>query len=520
MRFCSAEARNSLNAQSLTPFFPIEMNVGSILNGDSSPNNAERNSNSLVYRHSISDLLNGPASNGAKIAHNGQPITTSESTAVKEEDTEAKPTGDGQRQELRSEENGPENESEVHISESEFPTKSDEESEEETTRGDILAVVVEDNSKVGQRSALVGTELEKINKLMSKEKKKSGKPHRYTQPPVWAQEWIPPSQQLRDTGSFVPESRNMEGSGGLSSKSVFDRSHMHTQDLECLVTGVIPPQSIVRTIAEWIYANFVEIPLENRQYMELELKFGTIVDKTGGYRLDIGVSSECIYTKASEIRFDMGVHEVGWNEMKRFLDELEKSFQEENRKNHQKLRRKFSKLETDFTDLLYQITERNERPKKIRISKDNMLNPPRYVGIEKKRLSDLYIHCPSSMYDLRLSLSLEMPVPEEKIEPTLKKKAAYTRVKRRTTFTHAPTVTQFDFTAVLTPKTTKNKAGKTVVEHETNFELELEIDTNEIFRGFDKVRDGSDSIRFEELVEVFLNNARCLNNRVTKLASK
>lgn len=483
------------------------MNVGSILNGDSPPEDSDRNASAQGHRHSINDLLNGPASHGSRNAADGQSVQNGRNDGQPEKNGKDAKDEDG------------EDESEIHISESEFPVKTDdEESEEESTRGDILAVVVEEES-TGGRPLLVGSELEKINKLKSEENK-SGKPRRYTQPPVWAQEWIPSSQQPRDIASFPRENNVPETTGGLSSKPVFDRSHMYTQDLECLVTGVIPPQSIVRTIAEWIYANFVEIPLENRQYMELELKFGTIVDKTGGYRLDIGVSSECIYTKSSEVRFDMGVHEMGWNDMKRFLDELEKAYQDETRKNHQKPRRKFSKLETDITDLLYLINERNERPKKIRISKDNMLNPPRYAAIEKKRLSDLYIHCPSSMYDFRLSLSLEMPVPEEKIEPTLKKKAENTRIKRRTSFTHTPTVTQFDFTAVLTPKTTKNKAGKTVVEHETNYELELEIDTNEIFRGFDKIRDGSDSIRFEELVEVFLNNGRCLNNRVTKLASK
>ncbi|SGZ50022.1 CIC11C00000003447 [Sungouiella intermedia] len=125
------------------------------------------------------------------------------------------------------------------------------------------------------------------------------------------------------------------------------------------------------------------------------------------------------------------------------------------------------------------------------------------------------------MYDLRLSLSLEFPIDESSVEPIMRKnKPTLTRIKRRTSWRHPPTVTQFDFTMVLLPKTTRNKLGKNVTEHENTHELELEIDTKEIFKGFDKIRDGSDTIRFEELVEVFLNNARCLNNRVTKLASK
>lgn len=360
------------------------------------------------------------------------------------------------------------------------------------------------------------------------------KPKRYTTPPIWAQE-APPGAFSGGSNGTVAGSGNSSGgtlsNGGpddfqahLTSKAVFNQSHTESVDLECSITGVIPPPSVTRTIAEWIYANFTEIPDDKRKYVELELKFGTIIDKRASHRIDVNVLTECIFTDTSNTYFDIGVHEVGWQDMCKFLDDLEKSYQEDLRKNPQaaqlKPKRKFNNLESDITDTFYQIIQRNEQPKTIRISKDNQLNPPRFTAINKQRISDLFIHNPSSMYDLRLSLSYENPIPETDIEGILKKQQpTLTRIKKRSSWSHRPTVTKFDMTRVLKPRELKNKAGKKIIEQDQSFEVELEVDVSELFAGFDKFKSGQDSIRFEELVEIFVNNSRCLNNRVTKLAS-
>lgn len=496
------------------------MNVGSILNNSDekatgSPALESRPSISTHQRHSINNLLNGPPASKEKPEHLPDGLFRGSIADLTNDES-----GDVTVNSLRFELD--EDEEEALVLEEKMDTKPVVKESPKLTFKElprkVKAVGTEEKkfatASVSPRlSHLVDSELAKVKELKSAKKK----PTRYTTPPIWAQEWLPPSQSngYRDVAPSEPSS------GGVSDKHVFNRTLMYTTDLECLITGIIPPLSVVRTIAEWLYANFVEIPLEHRQYVELELKFGTIMDKEAGKRLDIGVSTECIYNKSAGIHFDMGVHEVGWNDMRVFLEELEKLYQDENRKNGVKPKRKFNTLESDHTDMFFQINERNEKPKTMRITKDNTLNPPRYTGIHKKRISDLFIHNPSLMYDLRLSMSLELPIADGGVEPVLRRnKPTLTRGKKRTLWSHPPTVTQFDLTKVLIPKVMKNKLGKTVVENEVSFEVELEIDTIEIFKGFDKIRDGSDTIRFEELVEVFLNNARCLNNRVTKLASK
>lgn len=361
-------------------------------------------------------------------------------------------------------------------------------------------------------------EMTKLNKL-----KQNSKPKRYETPPIWAQEYIPGNKRNGNGNAVGPEvspDPNESHVSSISDKSIFNTTSTSSVDLECSITGVIPPPSITRRIAEWIYANFVEVTEENRKHIELELKFGTIMDKRLNNRINILVSTECIYTDVSNIYFDSGIHEVGFADAMKYFDELERIYQEDLKNHPQKPRRKFNTLESDVTDSIYHVRNRNEQPKDIRISKDNALNPPRYTAINKQRMSDLYIHNPSSMYDLRLSLSLENPVPSEDIEHIMKKtKPSYTRMKKRNTFNHRPTVTTFDLTNVTTPRELKNTTtGKKVLENEKSFEVELEIDVLELFNGFDQFKNGTNSIRFEELVEIFINNGRCLNNRITKLA--
>lgn len=354
-------------------------------------------------------------------------------------------------------------------------------------------------------------DLTKIKKL-----KQSKKPRRYDTPPIWAQRWTPPNKADQEHNGRID---NVNGTTTrLSNKPVFDYTTTRSLDLECSITGVIPPSSLTRTIAEWIYANFANIEEKNKRNVELELKFGKIMDKRTGNRLDLSVVTECIYTDHSNSRFEMEVEEIAWKEIKKYFDELERLYQEDKRE--KQTTRKFNTLESDNTDSFYQLGNKGEHLRKVRISKDNLLSPPRYTAIQKERIADLYIHNPQCMYDLRLSLSLEMPVPEGNIETIMSKnEPMMTREKKRTTFTHAPTITQFDLTRVLIPRESKNKVGKKVIHHDIKYEVELEIDTLEIFSAIDKITSGVDNFRLEELVEVYLNNARVLNNRVNKIAT-
>lgn len=357
--------------------------------------------------------------------------------------------------------------------------------------------------------------LDRIHQIRS-----SAKPHRYDSPPIWAQVWIPPS--MRGNPQMSVPANGTQRESVLSSKPVFDYSHTASVDLECSITGIIPTPSITKTIAEWIYANFRDISEQNRKYVELELKFGTIIDKARGSRINLNVLTECIYNDHSLVHFDMLVAEKAWDDIHRLFADLETLYQDDLKKagpRNSKPPRKFNTMDEDMTDSFYQVGRTGEHPKSVRVSTDKSLNPPRNTAIEKQRLLDLYIHNPSSMYDMRLSLSLEMPVEESVVSPLIGKLQPHlVREKKRNSWTHLPTITRFDLTRVLIPRELKNKDGKRVITHDKNYEIELEVDTLEMFNAVDKIVQGSDLYRFEELVEIFINNGRVINNRVTKLA--
>ncbi|CAN3375938.1 hypothetical protein DIURU_003146 [Diutina rugosa] len=461
------------------------MNLGGILNNDSPPADeasrphqersaSEASTASVHQRNSITNILNGddgdaPAAAAAAAAAPPAPAST-ETTASKEPAT--------------------------------APTN--------TTAPATNSAPSASSSAPGASASgdPIDSGLAKIAQLKGKTR-----PRRYSTPPVWAQEWVP---HVRDE---APVSSGPQLGSILSDKRVFDYNRTQSVDLECSISGVIPAQSVVRTIAEWIFANFRDISPQNRPFVELEVKFGTITDKRTSNRISIDVATDCVYTNHSEVYFEMEVAEPAFKEVQRYLGELESKYQESGRGDRNRPRRKFSHLETDITDSFYQVERPKEPTKSIRVSKDNSLSPARYSAIEKQRISDLFVHCPSSMYDLRLSLALEFPVPEQNIEAIISKGTpVLQREKKRSSWTHAPTVSRIDLTRVSIPKDSRGQSGRKVVEYTSNYEIEQEIDTNEVFLAMDKFKAGEDAFRFEELVEIFLNNARVLNSVVTKIA--
>lgn len=67
------------------------------------------------------------------------------------------------------------------------------------------------------------------------------------------------------------------------------------------------------------------------------MKFGKIIDKRSGNRIDLNVVTECIFTDHSSVFFDMQVEEVAWKEITKFLDELEKVSKKGKREENLKL---------------------------------------------------------------------------------------------------------------------------------------------------------------------------------------
>lgn len=494
------------------------MNVGSILNNDSPPNSKEETSKdgeiktpkigsaadpsgTPHQRHSIVNMLNDPPKQFSKpispTIHKNNILNITNDKDV-DLSTGEETTNISRKSSISGLDTTQEGETIKETKKSVTKASSPKLKEVKQAKNDPLQIK---------------DELRKIKNIKSKAR-------RYTTPPIWAQEYR--SKGKEHSNGVTHQETVLSPNTHLSDKRVLNNTITTSVDLECSVLGVIPTSSMIKTISSWIFANFKNIAEENRQHVELELKFGRIIDKEFGKRVKLDITSDCVYTNHTGSSFDMQIDELAWLDVQKFFSELESTYQSELKRLKnipKKPTRKFNTLDSDMTDLFYQITERNAKSKSVRVSKDNTLNPPRYVAISKTRIGDLYIYNPLGIYDLRLSLSLELPVSDDSIDNIRNRNTPrLIREKKRSSWVHAPTITRFDLTRVLMPLESKNKSGKTIVTHEKKYEVELEIDTAELFSAIEKVDKGIDMYRFQELVEIFMNNARVLNNRVSSLA--
>lgn len=136
------------------------------------------------------------------------------------------------------------------------------------------------------------------------------------------------------------------------------------------------------------------------------------------------------------------------------------------------------KLRTTFNE--------NEKDKKL----DGKAKIP-IASIVKVTLSNLHIYSPRDLFDLRISLNVEVPLDRDLVEPSNPQKQQPDRHKDRMSYTHQ--AYQIDLTMV-------NRA---------TCELEIEVDSTTLTREMDLVVAGQKN-NFVKIVEGLLDNATLL----------
>ncbi|KAG7664876.1 uncharacterized protein J8A68_001569 [[Candida] subhashii] len=249
------------------------------------------------------------------------------------------------------------------------------------------------------------------------------------------------------------------------------------------VKYTIPRGPINRSISKWITDTVETIDENDRECIEIEVKFGKILDKSTQSRVNL--PKECLLRKAgNNINFQMEVQQSDWQELHELLENKTRTNDISN------------KVFSSTTENAYHIGQgQNER--RVRISTDNLSDPPVFTAVEKKRISDLFIHTPFNRYDFRISISLEIPEVEIDLEKVTKEqKSFFTRFKKRTSWRKGDTL--YEFTRALEPKEGKtNKCEK--------YEIELEMNPAAILDAISK----KESI--DEVVDNFIFDARSIN---------
>lgn len=325
-------------------------------------------------------------------------------------------------------------------------------------------------------------EIQQLKKVNSEESK-SQKPRRYEKKPTWAKDYIP---------KLLLADENKKESFANPTKLKVPS-----------ITGSIPRNDFNKLVTDWIWANvqgikndFPNVPnVEN--YMELELKVGRIWDKVKDRRIQLPTNTECVVNMDyihQNCFFRPGMSAKNYGDIKGFLEKLVKDGQTGRRND------KFIVETSHNVDLLASEKRQNEKLATARVTID-VKTKRRVASIDKERVSDLFIYLPSTLFDLRLSLSLELPHElNDAAFENFKQKVTLTRDKDRVSYVHQATATRLDLTKIKENGTSK-------------YELELEIITPELLRSMGMIRD--DPLYYVDLVQAFLDNGRIVTRQLS-----
>ncbi|GAV27373.1 hypothetical protein PMKS-000838 [Pichia membranifaciens] len=347
---------------------------------------------------------------------------------------------------------------------------------------------------------------EQIQKLEDLKKKEEievvadGKPKRYKNKPTWAQDYIP---------SF-----NQPASGGANGLNSF-KGEVSLNNISKLsvpsITGSIPRNDFNKLVTEWIWANvegvkqdYLDIP-NVEEYIEIESKLGNIWDKVKDRRIQLPVNTECVVATDyvnQECFFKPGITLENYNDTKSFISKLIQEAAEQQQQGKGDPSNKFIIENSHVVDLIASDSRRGDKPISGRVSLD-IKTKRKTNSISKQRISDLYLHFPNTLFDVRMSLSVELPKElNDAAFEIFKKRVTMEREKERVSYIHQATSTRIDLTKV---REKNNRIPK--------YELELEINTPALLRSMRNVME--DPLYYMDLVQAFLDNSKIITRHLS-----
>ncbi|CAB90131.1 mRNA-capping enzyme subunit beta [Schizosaccharomyces pombe] len=240
-----------------------------------------------------------------------------------------------------------------------------------------------------------------------------------------------------------------------------------------------------KVISNFLTHYLITEPVE---HVEIEAKLGTLIDLETQNRFEFPVMNETILNPEFNLRtrFESDMTASEHKYLNEFLNQAFRDSQKPGRL-------PFAYKHTKQVDLFYE-TEDNSRDK-IRVSKNQSDNQV-LACVKKRRVADLFLYCPNDAFDIRISISDELPVsmPSGNQQPSL------TRLKDRVGYVHQEI--KIDLT-----KTTQNDP---VYDTTERHELEVEFGNIADLRDrAQKAKDGMEAPLFRR-VQLFMDNVRIL----------
>ncbi|CCK69843.1 polynucleotide 5'-phosphatase KNAG_0D00910 [Huiozyma naganishii CBS 8797] len=305
----------------------------------------------------------------------------------------------------------------------------------------------------------------------------TSKPNKYRNVPIWAQKWKPTVNALQniDTNDFKIDSSFL---------------------------NIIPDDDLTKSVQDWVYATIFSIAPDLRKYIELEMKFGIIVDGKSPDRVSPPISSQAIFTEL-DAHLTPTIDELLFKELKKYIYGITDLKENSG---------KFGIIESFTKDSVYRVGLATQRPRFLRMSTDVKTGR---VGefIEKRHVSQLLMYSPKDSYDVKISLNIELPVPEN--DPPEKYQSQIPvseRTKERTSYIHNDSCTRIDVT-----KVQNHNQGAKGKHTEMTHEIELEINTPALLRSFENIT--TDSKEYASLIRTFLNNGTIIRRKLSSLST-
>ncbi|KAL3235632.1 polynucleotide 5'-phosphatase [Nakaseomyces bracarensis] len=354
----------------------------------------------------------------------------------------------------------------------EEPSVKKEQASKETlvSNAAVDKIFEEKTSSISKKNS-VKKDLEVLNEISS-----SSKPNKYKNTPIWAQKWKPTVKALQniDTNDFKIDS------------SILD---------------IIPDDDMTKSVQDWIYATIYSLDPEMRPFIELEMKFGVLLESKSPDRVSPPISSQAVYTDM-DAHLTPNVDETVFKELNKYIHGLSELTENSG---------KFNVIESETKDSVYRVGTTTQRPRFLRMSSDVKTGR---VGqfIEKRHISQLLIYSPKDSYDVKISLNLELPVPDnDPPEKYLHQTPVSSRTKERVSYIHNDSCTRIDIT-----KVHNHNQGIKSKDTEITHEIELEINTPALLKAFENIT--TDSKEYATLIRTFLNNGTIVRRKLSSLS--
>ncbi|TAQ87012.1 hypothetical protein B7494_g4663 [Chlorociboria aeruginascens] len=357
---------------------------------------------------------------------------------------------------------------------------------------------------------------------------------RYSSPPIWARKATGRQNTngkqsetvvLRASPLTKAETNGHPQMSPAMSQITRESAVKYISDVwEASITGDKPVGEMERQLADFLFVHVVnrsdEGELRHRNiHIEIEAKFGQLIDKLMNTRFRAPVNSECAVADNGHLGFKSSMTEFQHKTLNEFLNKKVAETHPDNPEQQGRKRIKIDYLHRREVDKFYELPSAlraslpaamqaylpDRYPVKVRVSHDTKTGEV-LAAIIKARVADFNIHLPRSPLDCRISVNFEMKYDGPIDDLTRDETRMPDRKKDRLSYTQS--VYQVDLTQV-SQNVTINGVDRVGKEHE----LEVEVDT-EMVREMGEKAVNADTKPYLSLVEGFLDNIRVLARTV------